>query len=98
MISLFFAKLKLKIELGNMDFVLKVRENYKGCLTYLNMDGILVLCDPNKFSIRIRNRWVGRGMNKFFFEVKNHVLECVSQVLFSQCENKCSREILGFNR
>ena len=51
----------------NTDFVLKVRVNYKGWLTALNIDRILVLCDPNMFSMRIRNR--------FFFWSEHHVLE-----------------------
>ena len=32
-----------------MDFELNVRLNYKGCLTALNMDDILVLGDPSFF-------------------------------------------------
>ena len=40
-----------------MNFVLKVRVNNKGCITALYIDGILVMCDPNLFSMRFQNRW-----------------------------------------
>ena len=86
-----------------MNFLLKVSVNYKWWLTALNIDGILVLCDQNMFSTRIRNR-LGEGGCTNFLWSENHIVEWnnkssqvvifvkISRVLFSQCENKCTPE------